>query len=105
MSFAISGWSWNSSHQKKLALKEQRTRSMTALRKTNLQLREAINNLEAAQTSKDRFLACMSHEIRTPMNGILGMTELNAGKWFEPGTEGLRKSHSNLRSEPAHHYQ
>lgn len=84
MSFAISGWSWNSSHQKKLALKEQRTRSMTALRKTNLQLREAINNLEAAQTSKDRFLACMSHEIRTPMNGILGMTELMLESGLNP---------------------
>lgn len=36
----------------------------------------AIEEVEAANSSKSNFLANMSHEIRTPMNAIVGMTEL-----------------------------
>lgn len=36
----------------------------------------AIEEAEAANSSKSNFLANMSHEIRTPMNAIVGMTEL-----------------------------
>ena len=39
-------------------------------------LAEAIEQTEAANSSKSNFLANMSHEIRTPMNAIVGMTEL-----------------------------
>ncbi len=39
-------------------------------------LADAIDEAEAANSSKSNFLANMSHEIRTPMNAIVGMTEL-----------------------------
>ncbi len=39
-------------------------------------LADAIEEAEAANSSKSNFLANMSHEIRTPMNAIVGMTEL-----------------------------
>ena len=40
------------------------------------ELRRAKEAAEAANRSKDEFLANVSHEIRTPFGAILGMTEL-----------------------------
>ncbi len=35
-----------------------------------------VDEAEAENKAKSRFLATMSHEIRTPMNGVIGMSEL-----------------------------
>src|SRR5688572_28727496 len=43
---------------------------------SNRQLREALEQADAASRVKSAFLANTSHELRTPMNGVVGMTTL-----------------------------
>lgn len=51
-------------------------RDISDLKRTESELRTAIERANQASKAKDRFLAAMSHEIRTPINGIIGASEL-----------------------------
>jgi signal transduction histidine kinase len=57
-------------------LGEELRRSFDSLRQTEARLREALAEAEAANRSKDDFLATLSHELRTPLTAIKGWTAL-----------------------------
>jgi signal transduction histidine kinase len=58
------------------ALGEELRQTFVSLRQTETQLREALDAAEAANRSKDEFLATLSHELRTPLTAIKGWTAL-----------------------------
>ena len=47
-----------------------------ALNDAQVRSKSHLDQSEAANRAKSRFLATVSHEIRTPLNGIIGMTDL-----------------------------
>jgi two-component system sensor histidine kinase/response regulator len=55
------------------------SRDITEHKQVEAALQASKEAAEAANRSKNAFLANVSHEIRTPMNGILGMAELALG--------------------------
>ena len=56
----------------------QLSREVSRRKKTELALKQAKDEAEAANQAKSSFLASMSHELRTPLNAILGFSQMLA---------------------------
>ena len=55
-------------------------RDMTEIQNASVRLEKALVQANAANITKNRFLASMSHEIRTPMNVIIGIAQIQLSK-------------------------
>ena len=54
----------------------QMSREISKRKQTELALKQARDEAEAANQAKSSFLASMSHELRTPLNAILGFSRM-----------------------------
>lgn len=66
----------NATLQAAMFRRYQNTDIMRDLLNAKKRMEAEAHRAEAANQSKQEFLANVSHEIRTPMNGILGMTDI-----------------------------
>lgn len=70
-------------------------------REKNRKLSESIQQMKAAEKSRDDFMAGVSHEFMTPLNAILGMGELildgEASKEVKEAAESILVAGQNLK--------
>ena len=57
---------------------------ISANKRTEEALRDALMKAEEANLAKSKFLATMSHELRTPLNAIIGFSDILLGEYFGP---------------------
>src|SRR5690606_11315149 len=57
---------------------------VTAEKRNRIALQHALEETEAANRAKSRFLATMSHELRTPLNAIIGFSEMMNAELLGP---------------------
>ena len=72
------------------------------LEKTVKELRKSKITAEAANRSKDHFLASMSHELRTPLNAIIGFSEILEDMHFGPLNQKQIRYVTNILNSSRH---
>jgi PAS domain S-box-containing protein len=77
----------------------QRKKAEKELERLMIREKTARAQAEAANRSKDEFLAIVSHELRTPLTAILGMTMLLGTGKFEDTARAIEIIERNARAQ------
>ena len=76
---------------------------ITDHRNTELALRRAKDEAEAANRTKSAFLANMSHELRTPLNAVIGFAEIMRDELLGPlGADHYRDYAADIHQSGKH---
>ena len=62
-----------------------------------------VEEAEAANEAKTRFLAAVSHELRTPLNAILGFSDFLSGEYLGDSLSNEQREYVGLISESGQH--
>ncbi len=65
------------------------SRDITDRQTAQVELQEALDRAELANSAKSRLLANMSHEIRTPLNGVIGMADVLSRTLTDPAQQRM----------------
>jgi signal transduction histidine kinase len=65
------------------------------LEQVNADLRQSVEQVEAASQAKSLFLANMSHELRTPLNAIIGYSQVIRDEIFGPAAASRYKEYAS----------
>ena len=68
---------------------------VTELKNRELELREAVQQAQAADRAKSEFLANMSHELRTPLNAVIAFSEIIKDETFGPSDRARYRDYAN----------
>jgi len=76
---------------------------VSALKKSERELNDAVLTAEAANRAKSDFLANMSHELRTPLNAIIGFSDVLSEKVFGEFTNEKQEEYiANIHESGQH---
>jgi signal transduction histidine kinase len=88
--------------QLNVVLEDEVEKATQQMRRTNVELQLANDEIRTASQMKSQFLAHMSHELRTPLNAVIGFSEILEDETFGPLNEKQDRYVANILTSSRH---